>query len=210
MGGLDLGEEASRVAVKVFMREYLNRKKEDSVSEALWRALKIANIAVFDLAFDGEGEKDLGTTLVAAVIRQGMLHWVSAGDSRIYLYRNKKLNQLTRDHIYGNHLQLDVANGIISQKEADNHPERSHLTSYLGLPELPETDMSVDPLPLQQGDVVVLSTDGLFDTLSEKELTLILGKKTPDPAKELVKCTLAKKYRHQDNVTVVTFTVNEA
>jgi len=207
MGGLSCGDEASRKAVHVFMREYCRKKNGDPVNDALWRALKVANTAVFDLAFDGKEEKDLGTTLIAAVIEQGKLYWVSAGDSRIYLFRNKSLKQLTRDHIYGNHLQLDVASGRISQKEADNHPERSHLTSYLGLIELPETDQCAQPLPLHNNDVVILSTDGLYDTLNESEIIATLKKEAQNPAEELVKETLVRNSKYQDNITVVTLSV---
>ncbi len=204
------GDEASRKAVQVFMREYCHKKNIEAVSETLWRALKVANTAVFDLAYDGVEEKDLGTTLIAAVIDTGKLYWVSAGDSRIYLFRNEVLQQLTRDHIYGNHLQLDVASGRISQKEADNHPERNHLTSYLGLMELPETDQCVKPLSLQNNDVVLLSTDGLFDTLCESEIVATLKRNSQNPAEELVKEALGHNNKYQDNITVVTLSVFNA
>jgi len=204
---LSCGDEASRKAVHVFMREYCRKENGDPVNDALWRALKVANTAVFDLAFDGKEEKDLGTTLIATVIEQGKLYWVSAGDSRIYLFRNENLQQLTRDHIYGNHLQLDVASGRISQIEADNHPERRHLTSYLGLLELPETDQSAQPLLLQNQDVVILSTDGLYDTLSEPDIVATLKKETQNPAEELVKEALTRNNKYQDNITVITLSV---
>jgi len=204
MGGLSCGDEASLKAVQVFMREYCRKENGDPINDALWRALKVANTAVFDLAFDGIEEKELGTTLIAAVIDKDKLYWVSAGDSRIYLFREENLQQLTRDHIYGNHLQLDVASGRISQKEADNHPERSHLTSYLGLMELPETDQCAQPLPLQNKDVVILSTDGLYDTLSESEIMATLKKESDNSAEELVKEALARNKKYQDNITVVT------
>ncbi len=204
---MSCGDEASRKAVHAFMREYNRKENGDPVNDALWRALKVANTAVFDLAFDGKEEKDLGTTLIATVIEQGKLYWVSAGDSRIYLFRNENLQQLTRDHIYGNHLQLDVSSGRISQKEADNHPERSHLTSYLGLIELPETDLSAQPLLLQNKDVVILSTDGLYNTLSEPEIIATLKKVTQNPAEELVKEALTRNNKCQDNITVITLSV---
>lgn len=207
MGGLSCGEEASNKAVQVFIREYKQRKESVSIVEALWCSLRIANTAVFDLAYDGLEEKDLGTTLIATVVDKDQLHWVSAGDSRIYLFRNNSLKQLTRDHIYGNHLQLDVASGRLSQKEANNHPERNHLTSYLGLPEIPETDQSVKPLTLQNEDIIILSTDGLYDTLSESEIITVLKNNTENPAERLVKKTLTRNNKYQDNITVVTLSV---
>ncbi len=210
MGGLSCGEEASGKAVQVFMRDYKQKKESESIVEALWRSLKVANTAVFDLAYDGIEEKDLGTTLIAAVVYKDQLHWVSAGDSRIYLFRNNSLKQLTKDHTYGSHLQLDVASGRLSQKEADNHPERNHLTSYLGLPEVPETDQSAKPLTLENKDIVILSTDGLYDTLSDLEIINVLKKNTENPAEELVKEALTQNNKYQDNITIITLSIFNA
>lgn len=204
MGGLSRGEEASSLAVKVFLREYEARKDEETIGECMNRALRIANTAVYDLAFTGEEEDDdLGTTLVAVVIYRDELHWIAVGDSRIYLYREENLQQLNLDHIYANHLLNDVVNGKISLKEAEKHPERNYLTSYLGLPELNEVDQNDDPLPLKPGDRILLCSDGLYDTLSESRIAAILEGGEAPVAEEMVRQVLAKDSRHQDNVTVI-------
>ncbi|MDZ4133851.1 MAG: serine/threonine protein phosphatase, partial [Dethiobacteria bacterium] len=121
--GLSYGEEASRVAVRNFIREYANSSGEESIPARLNRSLAIANTAVFDLAYNGRDDYDLGTTLVATAVFVDQLFWISVGDSRIYLFRDEELNQLTNDHIYANHLDIDVENGKISRDEANNHPE---------------------------------------------------------------------------------------
>ena len=204
MGGLSRGEEASSLAVKVFLREYEARKDEETIGQCMNRALRIANTAVYDLAFTGEEEDDdLGTTLVAVVIYRDELHWIAVGDSRIYLYREENLQQLNLDHIYANHLLNDVVNGKISLKEAEKHPERNYLTSYLGLPELNEVDQNDDPLPLKPGDRILLCSDGLYDTLSESRIAAILEGGEAPVAEEMVRQVLAKDSRHQDNVTVI-------
>ncbi len=209
MGGLDLGEEASRVAAGAFMEVYKNRNSEEAMPESLMRALTIANTAVFDLAFDGGTEKDLGTTLVAAAICDDQLYWISAGDSRIYLLRDRKLKQLTTDHIYANHLEKDVAKGKITSKEAKKHPERDYLTSYLGLSELKEVSQPDNPLIIKPGDDILLCSDGLTNTLTEAQIVSIMLNGCGDKAEELVKEVLGTNKVHQDNVTVVVISVLE-
>lgn len=208
MGGLARGEEASNIAVSVFLREYGTKREEESIGECLIRALRVANAAVFDLAFTGGEDDDLGTTLVAVVVYQDELHWIATGDSRIYLFREGTLKQLTTDHIYANHLLVDVENGRISLQEAENHPERNYLTSYLGLPELDEVDQNETPLLLKPGDRILLCSDGLYDTLNESRIaTLFKENRGAAIAEEMVKQVLCEGSRHQDNVTVVVLSI---
>ncbi len=209
MGGLEYGEEASRVAVASFLSEYSMEIEKESINDRLNRAITVANTAVYDLAYKGaKGEIDLGTTIVAAVVLRGQLYWVSAGDSRLYLYRENYLQQLTLDHIYANHLQVDVENGKLTQDEADRNPERNYLTSYLGLPRISELDYSKQPLHLQAGDKVLLCSDGLYDTLQEAAIAAVLDNSgAADYAEELVKAALAAGNPHQDNITVAVFSL---
>ncbi len=203
MGGLSLGEEASRVAVQTFLREFTLKDPHEPVVHCLERALMIANTSVFDLAYHDGRELDIGTTLIAAVVFKDEMHWISVGDSRIYHFRQGRLTQLTRDHIYMNQLMEDASNGKITRSEAENHPEGSFLTSYLGLPELPEIDRSNVPLILASGDAVLLCSDGLYNTLSEREISAVFKNTKGNIAEELVREALLKNKRHQDNITVV-------
>lgn len=207
MGGLDFGEEASRAAVSAFINEYQHGLERDRIDSRLLNAITIANTAVYDLAFSSGKELDLGTTLVATVIYKDCLYWISAGDSRIYLFRDHQLQQLTVDHIYANHLQADVDLGKISQTDAELHPERSYLTSYLGLQQLSEISRSNEPLPLQYGDIILLCTDGLHDTLSIDEMNAVLSSDNNDVAGQLVNAALLKNNPHQDNITVAALSV---
>jgi PPM family protein phosphatase len=209
MGGLQYGEEASRVAVSVFLAEYGREQDHKPVVDRLLSALTIANTAVYDLAYNENGtELDLGTTLVAAVVLNNDLFWISVGDSRIYLFRNQQIEQLTTDHIYANHLQVDVEQGKLSQEEADQNPERNYLTSYLGIPEISELGCSQEPIRLQRGDKVILCSDGLYDTLSEQAIMSVLeSSNNNELAEGLVRAALAAENPHQDNVTVATLSV---
>ncbi len=204
MGGLALGAAASSAAVNVFLKEYINKQQEEPVASGLNRALKKANTAVFDLALQDNGmELSLGTTLVAVVIYGDYLHWVSVGDSGIFLFREGTLSQLNKYHIYANHLQEDVQKKRITMDEAENHPERAHLTSYLGLEKVPEVDKHSQPLLMQPGDAVLLCSDGLSDALSYEEMAVFLKNGPLHAAETLVNLALSKNIKHQDNVTAV-------
>jgi len=207
MGGLARGDRASQVAVNTFMREYQFRSGEAPIEQNLQKALYVANCAVYDLAYDGsDKEIELGTTFVAAAFFGGKMHWVSVGDSQIFHYHDGQLAQLNLEHIYANKLKKDVKKGLISKKEADEHPEKAYLTSYLGLHDIPEVDLNEEPVALNPGDVVLLCSDGLTNTLTREEITSVLESNAAGVAEKLVEKALSKKVRYQDNITVLAVT----
>ena len=92
----------------------------------------------------------------------------------------------------------------MTMEEARSHPERAHLTSFVGLEELELVDYNVSPVPLRPGDRVLLCSDGLFKTLSLQEMTEILASSRGFGAQEeLLAAVRQKAKRKQDNVTVV-------
>ncbi len=210
MGGLALGEEASQVAVNKFIGEFESDGYSSSIYDRLRQALLSANAAVYDLAYGGGRREDIGTTLVATATVGEELYWISAGDSRIYLFSNGKIEQLNIDHIYANHLAKDVEKGKITLKEAQNHPEKDYLTSYLGLPKLTEISESSKPIKLKPGDIILLCSDGLTNTLSEQEILSILNSKPDNVAEVMVREVLAANKIHQDNVTVIGLRLHKA
>lgn len=210
MGGLALGEDASRVAVQVFMREYFRKETSIPIPQRLEEALIASNTAVYDAALKDGEEHELGTTIVAVLIHERKLYWLSVGDSRIYHLRNNHINLLTSDHTYQNQLLKDVENGLISLDEAYNHPEGAYLTSFLGLPVLPDVDRNDKPLFLEPGDQVLLCSDGLYNTLSEEEIRKALLGSSGGSAENLIKEALSRKMQYQDNITVVLLTCKMA
>lgn len=176
MGGLSLGREAGQLAKITMLREYEKKSNEETIPQALERSLVAANEAVLQLA-QGEGlEGEIGTTLVAAVIKDYDLYWISVGDSHLYLFRDGRLHQLNADHNYAQRLAHMVAAGTINKDEAENHVDRKALTSYLGLAHLTEVDQNLKPFPLENGDRVLLCSDGLYGTLTEDEIASSLLK----------------------------------
>lgn len=88
MGGLSHGDLASRAALAAFLAAYRQKTPQESVSAALVRSLAAANSAVCDLAARHNASGDLGTTLVAAVLHEQGLEWISVGDSALFLFHS--------------------------------------------------------------------------------------------------------------------------
>ena len=134
------------------------------------------------------------TTLVAAVLQQGCVTWVHCGDSRLYWMRGGALLQRTRDHTYLELGQLP---------EGLKNINRNLLFTCLGSPTKPIYDLA-GPLPLEQGDRLLLCSDGLWGTLSDETITReVVQLPVADAVPELVEAALRKAGSHSDNVTVL-------
>jgi PPM family protein phosphatase len=202
MGGLAMGRDASRLAKQTMLEEYEAKTPEESIPDALRRALEAANTAVCELSRQAGQEGEVGTTLVAAVIKDHDLHWVSVGDSRIYFYRQGELYQLTTDHDYARELARMAEAGQITWEEAAGDPNRRALTSYLGLPHLIEVDQSSQPVPLKADDRILLCSDGLYGSLTIAEMAEFLETNAQESAELLIEAALTKQKTSQDNLTV--------
>jgi len=203
MGGLAMGRDSSATAVQTFLSSYAAKEPDEKIAAVMERSLHAANRAVNRKAAEAGVEGDAGTTLVAVAIYQGLLYRISAGDSRIYLYRDGALQQLTTDYNYGRVLDRMVERGEISLAEAASHPSRAALTSYLGKAEVDEYDLPSDPpLTLKPGDKVLLASDGLFGFLTEAEIVQQMNQDPQHAAEALVQATIDQQKPYQDNVTV--------
>jgi protein phosphatase len=140
----------------------------------------------------------MGTTCTALVLRGRQLYFAHVGDSRLYLIRGARILRLTRDHSYVGRL---VESGIVRAEDAEKHPQRHILTAALGAGRELAVDGAEQGLALQEGDDLLLCTDGLWSVVTEEELETALSG-TP-PAKScaaLVK--LARQRGAPDNVTL--------
>ncbi|HLO66562.1 MAG TPA: protein phosphatase 2C domain-containing protein [Holophaga sp.] len=166
---------------------------------ALQAAAQAVNEAIHREATSGHPETDrMGSTVVLAVVAEGAVTLGHVGDSRAYRFRKGRLERLTRDH---SHVQQMVASGMLTEAEARDHPDASVLNRSMG--GRPEVDMEVSaPQPIQDGDVILLCSDGLCGYVLDEEIGRILAR-LPDAqaaAEALVQAALATG--GADNVTV--------
>jgi len=200
MGGLAGGGEASHLAVQTMRKAYEHKSAEDSIPDALLYSLGKANKAVYGLT---ERIGKAGTTLVAAVMHGDGIHWISVGDSRVYLLRDKQLTKLTVEHNFEMELMKRVAREEMTLEEARAHEQRHALTSFLGGSAVKHIDRSIKPLPLRKDDRVMLCSDGLYRTLSDQMIAASLGGKPQDAADRLIREAVGQEIDHQDNATVL-------
>ncbi|MBI3681932.1 MAG: serine/threonine-protein phosphatase [Acidobacteria bacterium] len=203
MGGMAFGDLAARCAVQVFRQSYSGTEQGDALSDALLRSLESANAAVCELAQQLAASGLMGTTLIATALRRDQLFWISAGDSGIFLVRDQTLMQLNIPHTLGRELDTQAAEGLISRQQAEEHPEREALVSFLGVEKVPLIDRNPQPLALLPSDVVLLASDGLFRTLSEQNIIAAAQGDAAAICRALIQRTLDAANPYQDNVTVL-------
>lgn len=202
MGGLDNGKESSSLVVDSMMKYFTEKPFISAVPIELRNMLVSANSQLLQHLAQ-KGSVRSGSTAVSVIIKDNELYWISIGDSRIYLFRNKKIYTLNRDHVYGAELLQKAIDGEISFDEVLTHPDRKALTSYMGISEITEIDQNIKPFRLLPGDKIVLCSDGVYGSLEENELIEALKSDAQNAAFELEQKVLAKNIRGQDNMTAV-------
>ena len=202
MGGLENGKESSSIVVESMMNYFTEKLFISSIPIELRNMIINSNNELLDYLSRGGNIKS-GSTSIAVIIKGSQLFWISVGDSRIYLYRRGKVFTLNRDHVYGTELNEKAFRGQISFEEALNHPDRKALTSYMGIQKMTEIDQNIKPFKLNQGDKIILCSDGIYGSLDEKEIEEAMKLDTQNAAIELQNSILKKNIKYQDNLTAV-------
>jgi serine/threonine protein phosphatase PrpC len=197
MGGYEGGQEASRLAVETLVAVYRDFSGDDPQA-ALVEALQAAHEQIRQYSFAHPELRGMGTTCTAAAIVQDALYYVHVGDTRLYLIRDGQITRVTRDHSYVGRL---VESGMISQEEAETHPQRNILTAALGTnPDL-IMDSPGQPEPLRPEDVLLICSDGLWGLVRDSEILDAVENKTAEQAgRKLIE--LARERGGPDNITV--------
>jgi serine/threonine protein phosphatase PrpC len=200
MGGQEFGERASGMAVEILPRALSARLAScGEPGEAVAAALEEANQAIIDAGREQTEGRRMGTTAVLAVQQADRVYVAGLGDSRAYLVRGDRVEQLTHDHTVAEAL---VRSGTITPEQGLVSPWRHVLYKFLGCAEMTE-GADVCPFTPRAGDRLVLATDGMTNHVEPEDL--IEGAVTfTDPqdwADHLVNLALARG--SQDNVTVV-------
>ncbi|MEM9666022.1 MAG: PP2C family serine/threonine-protein phosphatase [Bacteroidota bacterium] len=201
MGGHDAGDVASRLAVDGIAASYYTSPPPSDPHQALETALESANRTVHKTATDQQAS--MGTTCVALVLRDGRAFAAHVGDSRCYRLRGDRLEALTQDHSVVGEL---VARGLLTSEQARLHEERHLITRALGLHETVEVDTWSAPLSVEEGDVFLLSTDGLHDLLHPAEIQAALSVGSAALATERL-IDRARALGGPDNITTVVIRV---
>ena len=188
MGGARGGRLASTMAVDAL---------QQAGRALLESAVEQANRSVYEKARGTPSLSGMGTTVVCALVRGGLAQYVHVGDSRIYLFRNNKLLQLTKDHSM---VQEMVEQGALTEEEAQNHPRKNLITRALGVGRDVEADFGEKEVSPR--DILLLCSDGLSNCVSVPQIEETLAR-TPfyEAADALVQKAL--EGGGLDNITVL-------
>lgn len=178
MGGHAAGDVASKIVVSEVYSELLFQKGdptdfEPKVIDCLHDAAMAANDCLKDHVRRHPHTRGMGATLVASVIVGGHLYWISIGDSPLFLFRNGSLVQLNEDHSMGPQIDFMVKSGLLAAEDGARHPDRNTLTSVLFGDEIPKIDCPQEPAALQDGDILIVASDGL-QFLSNRQIEMAL------------------------------------
>src|ERR1017187_514187 len=183
MGGHAAGEVASKIAVDAvlaYFRDHEPLAADASLVDAplgaqmLSDAVSKANECILEYADGHSAASGMGTTLVAARFIDGKFTIAHVGDSRIYLMRDGTLLQLTEDHSL---VMEQVRRGVLTMEEAKKSARQHSITRVLGTEDTFPTDFA--EIPPQDGDVLLLTTDGILRHVEDDEIHKILATTHP-------------------------------
>ncbi len=205
LGGHRGGKVASSMAVDIVGREYYACEYDD-IYKSLISAIEKANREIYEKGKSDEALERMGTTCTTVVIRQPYLYLAHVGDSRAYIIRDNIIKQISTDHTL---VEEMVNSGIINKKDAKNHPDSHILTRSLGIHSEVEIDILDPPIKLEDGDVILICSDGLTVYLSDEEIKKIVKKHSPEEACEKL-IDIANSRGGRDNITVEIIKINDA
>jgi len=204
MGGHNAGEVASKMAIDIvsnYIDENIGNNNLKSISEinkVLDAAIEEANEKIYNESILNESMEGMGTTFTIAIIHNMKIFVGHVGDSRAYILKNDDINQITQDHTLVCEL---LKNGNITELEAKNHPKRNIITKALG------TDRKINPdfksYDLEEGDLIILCTDGLTNHIDNQEIKdIFMNYLDLNEACQLL-INLANDRGGYDNITIV-------
>jgi PPM family protein phosphatase len=203
MGGAQAGEVASKLAAATLEGE--TGRSLHGV-ERVVALVQEANRRVYERASIDPTASGMGTTMTVALVEDETVAIGHVGDSRAYLVRDGRMEQLTDDHSLVNEL---MKSGKLSREEAEVHPQRSVITRAVGT----DPDVQVDAFTIasEEGDVFLICSDGLTDMVEDEEILELVARHRDDldrAVRSLV--AAANRGGGEDNITAVAFRIAAA
>lgn len=207
MGGLKGGEIASRTAVEKLVTDYMNGQPIRNIPAFFEEEAYLVDEAVCGLRDHSGASMDAGTTLVSVIIEDGKLYWLSVGDSKLYIIRKQEIVTVNRLHNYRMTMDQMLKEGTMTQEEYRANGKRAEaLISYMGMGNVSLMDINREPFALQEGDAVLLTSDGLYRSLTDSMIMQIIHSH-PYQAQEAAECLTASAMQHaaggQDNTSLI-------
>lgn len=200
MGGLEGGALISHLVTDTFLDSYNNQLSFDPVS-FLYSTAESSERAVED--YMNQTGINGGSTLVAVIVKNSQLNYISVGDSHIYLLRDRTLTQINKEHSLGALLKEKADKGEIDPSEPYTNPKRNALTAYIGMGSFNVVDKNTQPISLKVGDKILLCSDGVYNALGNDALIVALAGDASTAARRIQADILAQNIPSQDNFTAI-------
>ena len=204
MGGHKAGDYASRFTIDTIKNE-VNVSPETNPVHIFAQAIEYANEHLYEKSISDPNFRGMGTTLVAATCKDYKLNVANIGDSRLYLIRQNKMVQVTRDHSYVAEL---IQKGGLDKETAKNHPKKNYITRAVGAFERANADyFYVETKP---EDMILICSDGLTNMLSDEEILSIIYQEydLEFTCRKLIQA--ANEKGGNDNISVILAKIYEA
>lgn len=203
LGGHNAGEVASNEAIK-FIVKYISdnfnniTRDKNSVKNLIRKSIWETNLYIYEMSIAKSELRGMATTLTLVLVDEEKFFVGHIGDSRVYVIRNNRIYQITRDHSYVEQL---IRDGTITREQANNHPQKNVITRALGVSRNLEVDVSVRKL--YNDDILLICTDGLTNFVSDQQIKqIVLSTESCD---EIVQTLIrtANEAGGKDNITVI-------
>lgn len=205
MGGMNGGEQASALALQMLASRFYEEELTD-IPLFLKNMAYEMDEAVYQLQENGK-RLQAGSTVVAVLMDESRLYWLSVGDSKLYLYRRGEMICPIQEHNYGMILSEKMNTGQITEEEYREESKRAGaLISYLGLGGISRMELNVSPFWLEPGDQVLLCSDGLYRSVAADRIQEILSeedKNNEEKVDMLIEEALENGGEKQDNTSVI-------
>ena len=203
VGGSNAGEVASSEAVNVLLQEYYFGNYTEKSPDRFKAAYNVTALHIYDLAEANGSCNQMMCTLSALLLKDGKFYITHVGDSKIFLLRNGKFIQLTKDHSVVGRL---VRMGFITKEQARTHPNKHVILRSLGeRPILPADFYSGN---IQRGDIFFLCTDGILEHFTEEEIRDFLLSKRHESEGLAKLIEVANERGGEDNMTIMSLDTN--
>ncbi len=202
MGGASAGEFASRLALQTLCEEYFSGSRK-GIPAGLVRAVERANRRIYEEAESNPQYQGMGTTISAVLVRGHWAYVAQVGDSRVYVARDKAVQQITDDHSL---VAEQLRNGYITEQEARNHSLKNLITRAVGIKD--EVAIDLFTIHIKKDDTILLCSDGLSNMVLDDEIARSLAIDNVQGACRVL-VGRALEEGGNDNVTVAVVRVTE-
>lgn len=208
MGGHVGGKTASHTAIEA-IQQFMMQERSGTPFELITEAMNMANAAILNKATLQPELTGMGSTCVMLIVRDGKVYIGSVGDSRVYLIRNRKIKQLTKDQSY---VQMLLDAGSITPEQAEHHQRKNEITNALGLKGMQPATVLPEAINPDAGDCFLLCSDGLSGMVPDNEICKVVSRQADKSQRERVEELIhrAKRNGGVDNITcqIVEFSVS--